>query len=241
MNPFPILTLILMIYFLTQYLKIYKNREHDANWIFRKNKRDHTKEIRDIFKRYNEQVEDVLSKTENEKIIYYLKRDLQRFKKKYYANYEKMLNIKASQPSWAVSGRGNLNVNKYNKNMDRYDKAMGECVELSNWIEKRIKKTKQDIRRDEEQQVKKAFESSNIDMVTFSTETREVPEFHNSKVKKRFYIYGDYAICKIWNKFRVYFKGKEIETPLKTTSKLTEAKRYVSYLVQKEEDQEKAG
>jgi hypothetical protein len=91
------------------------DREHDANWIFRKDKKDYNKELQEMFISYTENVKEVTSKLDNEYYIYKIKSALQSFKKKYHAAFVSWLSAKASQPHWAVSGRGNLNKSRYDK------------------------------------------------------------------------------------------------------------------------------
>lgn len=217
-----------------------QRRENDGNLIFRTQERDHTKDMQDLFSSYQSQVLEVLDTTDNERIKYYLKKELQRFKKKYQETYTKMLTVKANNPSWAVTGRAGRNMSKYNKAMDRHHDLMGECVGLTERIEKKIRTAKQDIKRLErekiEQEVKKSISQTN--MIEFTTESKEIDVYGNGgTIKKRTYKAGDYYICKLWGMFRVFSSrtGKEVETTLNTTSTLNEAKLFVSYLIQNQQ------
>lgn len=128
-----------------------QDREHDSNWIFRKNKKDRTAEIQSLFTKYNNKVLAVLETTNDERTIYYLKKSLQSFKKKYFDNYIKLLSNRANNPSLAVTGRAGVNMRRYNKMQDRYDNLMRNSIDLTNWIDSQIEEAQPNIRWDEEQ------------------------------------------------------------------------------------------
>lgn len=209
-----------------------QKREHDSSFVFRITEKDRTKEIQDIFLSYNNQVMELLETTENERIAYYLKRSLQSFKKKYYDVYVKMLQHRANNPSWAVTGRSGLNVSRYNKMSDRYDKLMGESVELSNNMDKAIKRAKNDIRKDKDQRaneiIKQKLENTNVN-IEFKTMTKEFSYMGYSE-KKRVYSYENYFICKLWACFRIFKDGLEVHS-MKTTQNLEDAKKYATMLI----------
>ncbi|MGG2091268.1 hypothetical protein AB1283_00695 [Bacillus sp. S13(2024)] len=209
-----------------------QDREHDANWLFRRDKLDRTKEIQDLFQSFNDQVVTVLSKTDNQYIIYKLKKSLQRFKKKYHETFVSYLSAKANNPSIAVTGRSGRNMNRYNKLLDRQDKLMSQLSELLEDIKKSISYYENKIRTDKESKIKQQVSNTTTDIV-FTTETKEFT-YMGFKEKKRVYVYNGYWICKLWNCFRIFHNGKELKTTLKTTSKLEEAKQYVAFLVQQE-------
>ncbi|MEI2465021.1 hypothetical protein [Niallia taxi] len=125
-----------------------QDREHDSGWIFRSSKRDHSKEVQDLFSSYTDKVTDVLKNTESEYIIYKLKQSLQYFKKSYHQTYISFLSHKANNPSWAVTGRGNLNVSKYNKSMNREDNLRNKLFELTSNMDSNIKKYSNKIKRE---------------------------------------------------------------------------------------------
>lgn len=97
-----------------------QQREHDANWIFRKNEKDRTKEIQDYFTDWNRTVVEVCSTTENERIIYYLKKSLQRFKKKYHENTIAYLTTKASNPSLEGNHESKISVSMFSYRRTAY-------------------------------------------------------------------------------------------------------------------------
>lgn len=122
--------------------------EHAASWIFRTQKRDHTKEIQELFTQYNRKVIDLLEQTDDERIIYNLKKALQSFKKRYFENYIKILRHRSENPSWVVTGRGGLNKHRYDKALSRYDKLIQESIELIKQIDAAINKAKNKIQKE---------------------------------------------------------------------------------------------
>jgi hypothetical protein len=209
-----------------------QEREHDANWIFRRNKQDHTKTIQEHFSHYNSQVVELLETTDNSYYIYKLKETLQRFKKKYHQAYINWLSAKASQPHWAVSGRGNVNKGRYDKNVNRQDKWMFELVELDDNMKKTLQSYKLKIKKDQHEQIKRQVQSTD-NTLTFTTETREYT-FMNVTEKKRVHVYENYFITKTWGCFRIFLDGQEIHS-MKTTEKLDHAKQFVAYHVNQQE------
>jgi hypothetical protein len=217
------------------------DREHDSNWIFRKEKKDYNKEIQDYFTECNEKVLEVISTTKNEYYIFKLKEALQRFKKNYHAQYVKYLTTKGNNPSWAVTGRAGRNMSKYNKDMDRQDNIMMELASLPEEFNSLISKYKNKIKKDklnkEKQQLQEAIQQG-LPELKFKAVTKEMDLYDNGiTVKSRFYEYEYYSIVKVWGAFRVYYKGKEIHST-KSNGTLKQAKEYVAYLVQ--QDQQKA-
>jgi hypothetical protein len=205
--------------------------EHAASWIFRTQKRDHTKEIQELFTQYNRKVIDLLEQTDNEHIKYFLKKSLQSFKKRYFDNYMKILRHRSENPSWAVTGRGNLNKRKYDKALSRYDKLIQESIELTKQIDAAINRAKSEIQKEKEQRIKEAVKNVKNDL-TFTIMTKEI-EYMGFKERKRVYVYGDYWTARLWGCFRI-FKGNHEIHEMKSTDKLEEAKRYIAYLVQQE-------
>jgi hypothetical protein len=210
--------------------------EHAASWIFRTQKRDHTKEIQELFTQYNSKVIELLKQTDNERIIYNLKKALQSFKKRYFENYIKILRHRSENPSWVVTGRGGLNKRKYDKALIRYDKLIQESVELTKQIDTAINRAKNEIQKEKEQHIKEAVKNVKNDL-TFTTVTKEI-EYMGYKERKRVYMYGDYWTAKLWGCYRV-FKGNQEVHSLKTTQGLEDAKQYIAYLVQQEQEKAK--
>lgn len=210
--------------------------EHAASWIFRTQKRDHTKEIQELFSSYNRKVIDLLEQTDNMRIKYYLKKSLQSFKKRYFDNYVKILRHRSENPSWAVTGRGNLNKYKYTKALSRYDKLIQESIELKKQIDTAINRVKNEIQKEKEQRIKEAVKNVKNDL-TFTIMTKEI-EYMGYKERKRVYVYGNYWTARLWGCYRIFKGGQEIYT-LKTTQGLEDAKQYIAYLVQQEQEKAK--
>ncbi|KAA9007361.1 hypothetical protein F4V43_02420 [Paenibacillus spiritus] len=213
-----------------------QRREHDSNWIFRREEKDRTKEIQDYFTSWNETVSNICNTTDNQRIIYYLKKALQSFKKKYHANKIAYLTAKAATPNIAVTGRGGVNVNHYNKKMDRIDKLMKESIEITDYMKQAVDRAKRDIYKDERQAIQNQINSiTDIDSAQFKTDKLPITVAGYTETK-RVYIYKQYMIAKAWGCFRVFtLDGREIESNLKTTDTLTDAKRFVLYLVNKDQ------
>ncbi|WP_182004625.1 LPD25 domain-containing protein [Priestia aryabhattai] len=207
------------------------NRENDSNWIFRREKKDHNKDLQEHFIDYTNKVKEIVSTTDKESIIYNLKSSLQRYKKKYHETYVKQLTVKANNPSWAVTGRAGRNMNRYNKEMDRSNKLMFELVELTSNMDKAIEKAKRDIKKLEKEAVKNEVSNVSVDGYTFKTITKTTDTHKNI----RMYELNGYYIAKTWGAFRIYFNNKEVHA-MKTNETLKDAKQYVVYLLQKEKD-----
>lgn len=214
-------------------------RENNSNWIFRTKEIDWEKELHATLKRYQDQVVDLLQKTDNEQIIYMLKKSLQRFKKKYYQNMIKRLENRANNPHWAVTGRAGRNMRKYQKANDRYDDLLGEAVRLQKDIEKRINQyanmIKEEKRKQEEREIKKAIENNTLQL-EFQTKTKEF-EFMGMKEKKRVYQCDQYWTCRLWGCYRIFKDDKEIHS-LKSYEKLSDAKKYILFLIAKDREKE---
>jgi hypothetical protein len=209
-----------------------QKREHDANWIFRTQEKDYTKEIQETFLHYNNLVKDILNEINNPYYQYKIKKALQSFKKKYHELYIKWLSQKASCPHWAVTGRGNLNARSYNKKQERANNTMLELAALPEQLEKTIKHYKYKAMKEKQQAEREKAKNTKID-ITFTTETKEFT-YMGIKEKKRCYIHGDYWICKLWGCYRIFKHDKEIYE-CKSYDKLDDAKKYVCYLIQKEQ------
>jgi hypothetical protein len=215
-----------------------QDREHDAYWVMRTSKRDHNKELQNLFIHCTEQIKNVISITDNEYYIYKLKLALQRFKKNYHTAYIKYMNHKANNPSWVTTGRGGMNVSKYNQKMNRQDTLMLELTNLPEELKSYISKYRNKIRKDKETAIKAQIQEElkqPLPELTFKTVTKEFDLYNNgSKIKSRFYEAEGYSICKVWGAFRVYeiATGKEIHST-KSNGTLKDAKAYVQMLVKR--------
>ncbi|WP_430510890.1 hypothetical protein [Gottfriedia solisilvae] len=214
-------------------------REHDSNWIFRKEMKDHNKIIQSYFKSIQDDVIEVLESTDNKYYQMKLKSKLQAFKKKYHKSYINTLSSKASNPSWAVTGRAGRSARANDKAINRQDKLMLEQIELEKDIKSMISKYKNKIRKDKKLEIEKQVKSTEIE-ITFKTITKEIDIYGNGfKKKVRTYNYNEYMIFHSWAAFGVYKNGKEIHR-MKTTERLKDAKQYVQMLVNMEQNNLKA-
>ncbi|MEC0765027.1 hypothetical protein P8898_22280 [Bacillus haynesii] len=205
-----------------------QDREHNAHWIFRTTKRDHTKEIQHLFNSWNDEVKKLIKITDNQSIVYHLKKDLQRFKKRYYDLYVKHLTLRGNNPSWAVTGRAGHNMSRYNKLMERENAVMLQLAEIPEEFKRKLSEAKDRIRNTEKEKIKKQI--SQIDnIIEFKAQNKEFT-FMNNLEKKRVYTHGDWFICKICGAFRIFYKGKEVHTML-TKETLNDAKKYATYLI----------
>jgi hypothetical protein len=215
------------------------DREHDANWIFRQNKKDYNKELQEMFISYTENVKEVTSKLDNEYYIYKIKCALQSFKKKYHAAFVSWLSAKASQPHWAVSGRGNLNKSRYDKTVSRQDKWLNELVSLPNEFESKLNYYTNKDKKDKENLLKEQIKlelSQPLPELNFKTVTKELDIYGNgNKVKTRIYECEGYFTCKAWGAWRVYEinTGKEIHST-KSNGTLKDAKAYISLMIKRQ-------
>jgi hypothetical protein len=214
-----------------------QDREHDSFWVMRKNKRDHNKELQELYQDYTDKVKTVITMTTNNYYIFKLKSGLQRFKKIYHAAYVKYLTHKANNPSWVTTGRGGMNVSKYNKSMNRQDSLMMELANLPKEFEGEMNKYKNKIRKDKEEALKTQLQEElkqPLPDLTFKTVTRDFDVYgRGTTVKTRFYECEDYSVAKLWGAFRVFYKGKEIYST-KSAGTLQDAKVYVQLQIKKE-------
>jgi hypothetical protein len=211
-----------------------QDAEHDGHWLFRSEKKDHNVILKDYFTQLTNEVKQIITTTENEYIIYKLKKTLQYFKKHYHQNYLSRLSNKASNPSWIVTGRAGRNSSRDAKFNSRYDKLMQEYIDLENDYKSRIDTLKNKIRNDKKQQLRNNIENTNVN-IEFTTVTKEFM-YMGYKEKKRVYAYGEYFICKLWNCYRLFHNGKEINIDLKTTDTLETAKKALTMYIQQKEE-----
>lgn len=194
---------------------------------------DYKKDCFNTFNELQKAALNVLSQTDKEYLQYQIKKYLQSFKQRYYKQYIKILNHRANNPSWAVTGRGGLNVQRYNKMQDRYGNMSSQLSDMKKEFDNRMDKFKTRICQLEKERLEKEV-----------NEVVEIPEFKIDRKQitlagftetTRVYTYKNYMIAKSWGMYRVFKDGKEVDTNLKTTSRLDEAKRFVAYLISKDE------
>lgn len=209
-----------------------QNRLHSASMF----QVDYKKDCMVTFEQIQNEALEVLSLTDNNRIKHNIKKYLQSYKKRYYEMYLKLLNHRANNPSWAVTGRGGINVRRYNKKQEQYANMLNKSSEMMNDYEQHLNKFKDEIGREEQ----RAFEAdlnsvtSNLEgTAEFTTETKQL-DYMGLKQRVRTYNYNGFTIAKTWGCYRVFKDGQELDTNLKTTSKLDDAKQFVMYLDHKE-------
>ena len=215
-------------------------RENDVSF-FRNKEKNHNAELQGILLEAQSEVLELLKDCNDIYIEYNLKMALQRFKKNYTENYLKMLNHRAQNPSWAVTGRSGLNVNKYNKALDRYDNLMLQSNEIIDNFNAAISKEKNKLRKIKKSELNEKIEAAGEKINNYEFK-RIKKSFNAAEVRNIFdnpthekimtTLNGEYFIFKNWGCFRAYNKeGKEIYST-KTTGKLEDAKKGLIYYIE---------
>ena len=136
-------------------------------------------------------------------------------------------------PSWAVTGRGGLNVNRYNKKQDQLNNKMLKVVEMLDKQKSILDKYKWQFKRETDQAIKQGVTNTInglSSIVEFTTRKREI-EYYGYKYNTRSYESNNYFFMNLSGCYRIFEKstGKEVYS-MKTADKLTDAKNYVTYL-----------
>ncbi|MFF2834293.1 methyltransferase, partial [Cellulosimicrobium cellulans] len=105
-----------------------QNRLHSASMF----QVDYKRDCKVTFESIQNEALEVLSLTDNDRIKHNIKKYLQSFKKRYYEMYLKMLNHRANNPGWMVTGRGGINVRRYNKKQEQYANMINRASEMMN-------------------------------------------------------------------------------------------------------------
>lgn len=213
-------------------------RENSVS-MFRSKDTNHTQQLQNYLITKQNEVLEVLNNCNNNQIEYTLKMALQRFKRDYHVNYIKQLQHRASNPSWAVTGRSGRDMRRDEKMNNRYNNLLKESLEITNKFDKAISKAKRDIKQQEKEAVKKHFEDNTKDITIPKFNrvkkeyqigaTREIFAEGNNTYKTTMYEYEGYYIFKNWGSFRVYDStGNELYNT-KTQGKLEDAKKWLIY------------
>ncbi|BAO04960.1 uncharacterized protein CBO05P1_241 [Clostridium botulinum B str. Osaka05] len=220
--------------------------------MFRSHDTDHTKELQRTLQSANDDVIELVNKEECTPYIEYkAKTMLQSFKKDYASAYISVLEHRVNNPSWAVTGRGGLNVCRYNKKQEQLTNKIKRTSELIDKFNYKIERFENQIRNNQKQKLKIELEN-NLNSI------EQIPKFKRVKIKYN----GDataynnifdlnntnciregtghqlngYTIIKNWGCFRVYnAKGAEV-WHTKTNENLDVAKKYVLYLLNQEQE-----
>lgn len=147
------------------------------------------------------------------------------------ANY---LYQRSVSPSWAVTGRGNINVDRYNKKQDAIFNKMGKVVEMLDKQQSILKKYKNRFESEKVYKTKQAIQNAidNLETTSLSFETRKREiEYYGYRYNTRSYESPNYFMMKVAACYRIFDRttGKEVHS-MKTTDKLTDAKKHVLYL-----------
>gem|GEM_PF-3476675 len=217
--------------------------ENDIS-MFRTKDRDYTKEIQTLFTEANNDVLNLIEKGCNKYVEYRAKEYLQRFKKKYYELQIRILNHKVANPSWAVTGRGNLNISRYNKKQEQYSKMINESCQLVEDFNNRIESFENQIDKEQRQERLKNVQSvlenirdnNNFEKVKVNIVPNASDNIFNvvsNSVEVQAYKLEGYYIIKNWGYWRVYNSaGKEIEILGRCHKSLIEAKKTCLYAIQ---------
>ncbi|MBX0320142.1 hypothetical protein [Shouchella clausii] len=213
-------------------------QENDGHWIFRKKPIDHEKELQDHLQNKTDQVKEVLAQTDSRMIEYKLKKELQRYKKKYADLYIRRLTNRANNPSWAVTGRAGRNTRKDEKAAQQFDKIMGEIIALDDDFQKLLKRYTTMIKKEKAKSLLHVWEEKGAVPYEFKTKQTSFV-FMGQQEKGRVYIHEASGIwfTNTWGAYRVFDKvGKELYT-FKTTDKLDYVKQVVTGLIQYNDSQ----
>ena len=159
---------------------------------------DYKQECINVFQSIQDDAIKIIETTDNPKIKHQIKSYLQSFKKSYYKHYIKLLTHKSLNPSWMVTGRGGMNISRYNKKQTQYEKLMLKVAELSTKYKQRLNKFKQEIRKDEQLTSEKEYNNKLKQLDTnpnFITETKEI-SFMGTTERLRTYNYEGYTVAR---------------------------------------------
>lgn len=159
------------------------------------------------------------------------------FCERYTRELNSYLYQRSINPSWAVTGRGGLNIARYNKKQDQVNNKMLKVVEMLEKQKSILEKYKYKFKKNEAYRTKQAIEHAinNLDStsLSFATKQREM-EYYGYKYNTRSYESPNYFFMKMAGCYRIFECTTGIEVhSMKTNDKLTDAKKYVMYLESK--------
>lgn len=201
--------------------------------MFRSQYTDHTKVLQDLITRYQEKVIELLQ-DENitPGIEYKIKSKLQDFKKKYTNAYRDYLTVKSNNPSWTVTGRSGLNINKYNKGQNRVNNKIFVLNDIENNFQKFLDKEKNKLTKVANNKYKEELLNTDVDNVEFKKVKVNIKlgavdnVFDDGDREVQAYtIDNRHYIIKNWGSWHIYNdKGQDLWNS-KTTDKLEVAKK----------------
>ena len=217
------------------------DRENN-NVLFRSKDINHTKQLQNYIKDYQERVIELLNNPNITKAMEYnIKVKLQSFKKKYSAAYVDYIDTKGKNPSWVVTGRGGLNANRYNKGQDRVDKKMQLLFNLESNFNKYLEKQTRELNKLSKEKNKSEVNNIDINNTSFKSvniyidmgAVRDI--FKNPNTTRRAYtIDNNYYILKNWGSWWIVDnKGQEVWSS-KTTDTLETAKKKLMWILEQE-------
>lgn len=200
----------------------------------------YTKELQDTLTRLKNETEKVLNRTNDAYYQYKLVNAFNSFCKRYSEALNSYYYQSSINPSWAVTGRGNLNVDRYNKKMDQIHNKLGKTVEIVNSFESYLKKYDNKIKKDSKKRELELINNeidNNTISLSFSTQKRKI-EYYGYTYESRSYESPTYFFMKMAGCYRIFERetGKEVHS-MKTNDNLNTTKRYVLYLESKKLDQ----
>lgn len=212
-------------------------RENESNWIFRTEKRDHTEELQSTLQHYQNQAAEIISSTSDKEIIYKVKRDLQRFKKAYTTNYTAILQNKASNPSWAVTGPAGRNRSKDQKANDRYIKLITESAELREQFENSLDRYTNKIHANKRKENYINIENT-VEELDFKVENKDITYLRVTQ-NLRTYNHKNYMIAKLWGAYKIFKDGEEIKN-MRTTDTLNTTKKALQLIINTKNQEKQA-
>lgn len=210
--------------------------EHAGHWLFRGKEIDRTTEIQALLGEKQKEVEQFLTLTTDERLRYRLKKTLQSYKRRYFANYVARMRNQANNPSWIVTGRSGRNARRDQKMNSRYDNLMRECIQIDKDYDSAIYTLSNLIKREKEIETRERAAAINTSNLHFTT-GREQITLAGLTETVRTYRAGTYMICKTWGCFRIFHDGKEIHA-MRTIDRLEDAKKYVCIRLTQDETQQ---
>ena len=220
------------------------SKNENDNAMFRMNPINHQERLQELLQECNNDILELITLGCSNQIEYKAKTILQSFKKKYSAQYIKVLSHKANNVSWMVSGRGGLNVSRYNKKQEQLTNMMKVLNELLADYNTKIKSFKYQIKQEKQLQhqetIKNETSKINIDNLKLIKTTKEYDPsaveniFNNPRCEIKGYNFNEeYFIFKNWGYWRIYNKvGNELQVSTKTIKTLKEAKTHLIYIIQ---------
>ena len=217
------------------------SRSDNDNSMFRINPINHQKELQELLLSANNDVIELINLGCGNYIEYKAKTILQSFKKHYTEQSVKVLTHKGNNPSWMVTGRGNMNISRYNKKQEQLSNMNNALCILVDEFNSKMKSFKNQIKKVAQDKLKIEIEETlkTVNEVIF---TKIVKEYNPGAVENIFsnptseikgYSYNEeYFLFKNWGYWRIYNKlGNELNVTTRIIKTLKEAKTHLSYIV----------